>query len=127
LKKQTNKPSELEMQVLAVLWDNGPCTVRQVLDLLPDGKTRAYTTVLSVMQMMEKKGLVTHERQGNANLYRPLQNRKAIIKPFIGRLINNVFGGSKLRLVESLLGSEKMDAKELSELRKLIRQYTGEK
>jgi BlaI family penicillinase repressor len=111
---------------LAVLWDHGPCTVRKALDLLPDGKNRAYTTVLSVMQMMEKKGLVTHDRKGNANLYRPLQSRETIIKPFMGRLISNVFGGSKLRLVESLLGSEKMDAEELAQLQELIKQYAGE-
>ena len=120
------KPSELELQVLAVLWDHGPSTVRQVLDLLPDGKDRAYTTVLSVMQMMERKGLVTHDRQGNANLYRPLQSRETIIKPFMGRLVSNVFGGSKLRLVESLLGSEKLDTEELAQLEELIKQHTRE-
>lgn len=120
------KPSELELQVLAVLWDHGPSTVRQVLDLLPDGKDRAYTTVLSVMQMLERKELVTHDRQGNANLYRPLQSRETIMKPFMGRLISNIFGGSKLRLVESLLGSEKLDAEELAQLQELLRQYEHE-
>jgi BlaI family penicillinase repressor len=120
------KPSELEMQVLAVLWDHGACTVRKVLDLLPDGKNRAYTTVLSVMQMLEKKKLVTHDRQGNANLYRPLQSRETIIKPFMGQLISNVFGGSKLRLVESLLGSEKIDAEEMAQREKNIKQYARE-
>ena len=120
------KPSELELQVLAVLWDHGPSTVRQVLDLLPDGKDRAYTTVLSVMQMLERKELVTHDRQGNANLYRPLQSRETIIKPFMGRLVSHVFGGSKLRLVESLLGTEKLDAEELAQLEKIIKQHTRE-
>jgi len=120
------KPSELEMQVLAVLWDHGPATVRQVLDLLPDGKSRAYTTVLSVMQMMERKKLLTHDRRGNANLYRPLHQREAIVGPFMGRLISQVFGGSRVRLVESLLGSADLDAGELSELRKLIDRYADE-
>jgi len=114
------KPSELEMQVLAVLWEHGPSTARQVLDLLPDGKARAYTTVLSVMQIMEKKKLLTHKRQGNANLYKPRQKQEVILDPFMQRLTNHVFGGSKLRLVESLLGSGRVDAEELKQLQDLI-------
>ena len=117
------KPSELEMQVLAVLWEHGPCTARNVLELLPDRKNRAYTTVLSVMQMMEKKNLLAHDRKGNANLYRPLQDRETIVKPFISRMVSHVFGGSRLRLVESLLGNGKLDAKELEQLRMLIKRY----
>jgi BlaI family transcriptional regulator, penicillinase repressor len=117
------KPSELEMQVLGVLWEQGPCTARQVLALLPDGKTRAYTTVLSVMQMMEKKKLLTHKRRGNANLYKPRQKQEVILDPFMQRLTNHVFGGSKLRLVESLLGSGKTDAKELAQLQDLIERH----
>ena len=121
------KPSELEMQVLGVLWERGPSTARQVLALLPDGKTRAYTTVLSVMQIMEKKGLLTHERQGNANLYQPKQRQEAILKPFMQRLTDHVFGGSKLRLVESLLGSGQTNAEELKQLQALIdRHVEGE-
>ena len=52
------KPSDLEMQVLSVLWERGPSTAREVLEAMPDGKKRAYTSVLSVMQVMEKKGLL---------------------------------------------------------------------
>lgn len=114
------KPSELEMQVLAVLWEHGPCTARRVQDLLPDGKTRAYTTVLSVMQMMEKKKLLTHEREGNTNVYEPVQKQEAILDPFMRRLTNHVFGGSKVRLVQSLLGSGRTDPEELKLLQELI-------
>ena len=59
------QPSNLEMQILSVLWENGPCTVRDILDKIPDGKKRAYTTVLTMMQIMEKKKLVTHKSVGN--------------------------------------------------------------
>ena len=117
------KPSELEMQILAVLWEQGPSTARQVLEQMPDGKTRAYTSVLSVMQMMEKKGLLTHNQVGNVNLYKPRQKRETILKPFMGKLVDHVFGGSKLRLVESLLGSGEVDAEELAQLQQLIEQH----
>ena len=58
------RPSGVELQVLAVLWDKGPSSVRAVLEAMPDGKDRAYTTVLSVMQVLEKKGLVGHTAAG---------------------------------------------------------------
>ena len=49
------QPSNLEMQILSVLWEHGPSTVRDILGKIPDGKKRAYTTVLTMMQIMEKK------------------------------------------------------------------------
>ncbi|MCA9092782.1 MAG: BlaI/MecI/CopY family transcriptional regulator, partial [Planctomycetaceae bacterium] len=52
------KPSDLELQILHVLWQAGPSTVRDVLEKLPDQKKRAYTSVLSVMQVMQKKGFL---------------------------------------------------------------------
>ena len=66
------RPSELESQVLAVLWERGPSVVRDVQEALPDGKQRAYTTVLTTLQVMEKKGFVAHTREGLAHVYRPL-------------------------------------------------------
>ena len=70
------RPSEMELQILAVLWEHGPSTVRAIRQLLPDGKNRAYTTVLTLVQIMEKKGLVGHTSQGQAHVYRPLVARR---------------------------------------------------
>src|SRR5690348_4674602 len=75
------KPSELEQQVLAVLWDRGPSTVRDVLGSLPDGKPRAYTTLLTVLQTLEKKGLVRHTREGLAHVYHPRVSRDDVVQP----------------------------------------------
>ena len=52
------KPSDLELQILSFLWEKGPSTAREVLEAIPDGKKRAYTSILSVMQVMEKKGFL---------------------------------------------------------------------
>src|SRR5437764_14659291 len=91
------RPSELELQVVAVLLDRGPSPVRAVQEALPDGKDRAYTTVLSVMQVMEKKGLVGHTQQGQANIYHPLVRRDQVLEPLMKDLLRNVFGGSPSR------------------------------
>ena len=94
---KTIRPSELELQVLAVLWERGPSSVRAVQEALPDGKDRAYTTVLSVMQVMEKKGLIGHSQQGQANVYHTLVKRGQVLRPMMRELIRNVFGGSPAR------------------------------
>ena len=117
---ENSKPSELELQVLSVLWDNGPCTVRVVMDLLPDGKERAYTSVLSVMQVMEKKGLLTHTAKGNSYIYSPCKSRQAVLSPYMKQIVSNIFGGSRVNMVQSLLGGDKLSEQELSELENLL-------
>ena len=80
-------PSELETQVLSVLWEQGPSTVRHVLSQLPDGKQRAYTTVLTIMQGMEKKKLVSRTRDGAAHVYHPEVQREEVGQPVIKTLL----------------------------------------
>lgn len=114
-----NKPSQLEMQVLSLLWQKGPCTAREVLNALPDGKERAYTTVLSVMQVMEKKGLLSHDRKGNANLYKAKVRQKKIMEPVMSTLVKNLFGGSRTAAMQMLLGKD-VSQEEIAEIRQLL-------
>jgi predicted transcriptional regulator len=114
------RPSELELQVLAVLWDRGPSPVRAVQEALPDGKDRAYTTVLSVMQVMEKKGLVGHTQQGQANVYHPLVRRGQVLRPLMKDLLRNVFGGSPAQALQCLLDDAALGEDELSQIRQVI-------
>jgi len=88
------KPSDVELQVLSLLWREGPLTARQVLERLPDGKERAYTTVLTTLQVMEKKKLVTHERNGVAHVYSAIVKQNQVLRPLLRGLIDKVFGGS---------------------------------
>lgn len=120
---KTPKPSDLELQVLSVLWEQGPLTVRDLQDCLPDGKQRAYTTVLSVLQVMEKKGLVKHTRDGLAHLYHPAVKREKVLKPLMGGLVKHVFGGRPSAVLQCLLDAEKVDDEELGEIRKLIADF----
>lgn len=122
-----NRPSELEMQVLGILWNNGPGTVRQVLESMTDGKKRAYTTVLTILQVMEKKGLVTHTTKGNAHIYKPAVSRDKIVKPIVNRLVDNAFAGSSAGLVLSLLGQGNLSDDEIGELKEVIEKAAKEK
>ena len=117
------EPSKLEMQVLGVLWERGPSTVREVLDSMDDGKTRAYTTILSVMQVMEKKGLVSHTADGNVNIYKARVSRDKAGGPAFEKLVNQIFGGSPASVLQHLLSGKKVDREELEQIKRLIAEH----
>ena len=93
-------PSNLELQALSVLWHEGPSTVTAVLDALPDGKDRAYTTVLSVLQSLERKKLVKRVREGRAHVYEAAFSQDTIVRRASHDFLTNAFGG---RLGEAIL------------------------
>ena len=113
------RPSDNEMQVLSVLWANGPSTVHQVLDNMPDGKKRAYTSILSVLQVMEKKGYLSHDKDGLAHVFKPKVTKAQILEPYVQQIVRNVFGNSKAALVKMLLTLD-VTSDELKEIRSAI-------
>jgi BlaI family transcriptional regulator, penicillinase repressor len=119
---KTNQPSDLELQLLSVLWENGPSTVREILSRLPDGKIRAYTTVLSVMQNLEKKGLVNRTLRGTAHVYQPTETQKTTLRPLLQGLLQNVFQGKVSSVMQHLLEDSNVSEDELDEIRDLIDQ-----
>ena len=120
----SQKPTELELKILSVLWDDGELTVREVLEKIPDDRKRAYTTVLSTMQVMkEKKGLLDRREDGAAHVYFPLVQRDEVMKPVIGQMLSTVVGGKPSALLQCLLDDEEVDGDELTEIRRLIRQH----
>jgi len=119
----TARPSELELQVLSVLWRDGALTAREVGENMPDGKNRAYTTVLSVLQVMEKKGLVTHSAEGRTHRYAAKVTKRQVLGPMLRQLVSNVFGGSATTAVQHLLAENKVSAEELREIQDLIAQH----
>ena len=93
-------PSNLELQALSVLWHEGPSTVATVLETLPDKKDRAYTTVLTVMQSLERKNLVKRVLVGRAHVYESAYAQEVIVQRATHDFLTNAFGG---RLGEALL------------------------
>jgi len=117
---KTVKPSDLEMQILSVLWNRGDSTAREVLEAMPDGKKRAYTSILSVMQVMEKKGLLKHTNRGVAHVYRPAVNKRKIIQPFMRKVLNEIFGGKPSAMMQALLTETAVSDSELAQIHKLL-------
>jgi BlaI family transcriptional regulator, penicillinase repressor len=117
---KANRPSELETQVLSVLWERGALSVRDILSSMPDGKARAYTTILSVMQVMEKKGFVTHKTVGKSHIYRHKATRRQVLGPMLRGMVKNVFGGSPAMIVQQLIQAKSVNAADLAEIRQML-------
>jgi len=111
------------MQVLSVLWRRGPSTVRQVLEVMPDGKARAYTTILSVIQVMEKKGLVSHVAEGNVHVYQARVSSQEVTGSWLRGLVRQVFGGSTATALQHLLAAERISRGELEEIKEIIARH----
>lgn len=115
------RPAELELRILNALWDRGPSTVRDLLPALSSDKPRAYTTVLSTMQVMEKKKLLKREgTQSGAIIYAPAIVREQVTKPALRDLIANMFGGKPSAVMQHLLDDSHVDETELAEIRRLL-------
>jgi BlaI family penicillinase repressor len=108
------------MQILAVLWRSGPSTARGVLATLPDGKQRAYTTVLSTMQVMEKKGLLRRSREGLTDFWRPAVTKSGVLGPFLRGLVANIFGGDPAVAMQHILEETDVQEADVKAIRKLL-------
>jgi predicted transcriptional regulator len=122
--KDKSNPTQAELQILAVLWNNGPSTVREVFERLERGS--GYTTVLKFLQIMTDKGLVLRERDGKSHVYRPAIPQEKTQRRLVGDLVNRAFGGSLAKLVVAALSSERASKQELDEIRKLIDQMESQ-
>lgn len=112
---------DAELEVLKVLWDQGPMTVRGVLGVLQAaGRDLAYTTVLTMMTRLETKGVVASNKSGPAYIYRPRVSRERVTRDRLQGLIEQLFNGTPGSLVLQLMQSERFTPKELAEFRALI-------
>jgi len=107
-----------ELDVMAVLWDQGSATVGEVLDELKDDL--AYTTVLTVLRGLEAKGAVRHEQDGRAFRYLPRIRPTRIGNRSLKRLLDKVYAGSRERLVTQLVADRNVSMEELKRIRHLI-------
>ena len=117
------QPSNLEMTILSLLWKEGELTARQVLEAMPDRKKRAYTSILSALQVMEKKGLVRHTSKGVAHLYSARVAKKRVLRPMFQGMVTNLFGGSPASAMQHFLEAADVGEEDLAEIDRLVRDY----
>jgi predicted transcriptional regulator len=103
-----------------VLWQKGSATVGEIVEALRAERPLAYSSVLTMMRILEQKGYVTHEKESRAYIYRPLVDRRQAQQSVISYLMKRFFNNSPELLVVNLLEHEEVDAAEIKRLKRLI-------
>jgi predicted transcriptional regulator len=119
-KRSFDNLGELQAAVMNVVWELGEATVGQVREKLAEEKELAYTTVLSVLQKLEKAGWLKHRSDGRSYIYLPRKSRGDAGRSAVRQFTERMFGGDPLALFEHLLDDDRLTAAELTELRKMI-------
>jgi BlaI family transcriptional regulator, penicillinase repressor len=110
----------LQRAVMEIVWELGEATVAQVRGKLSRRKRLAYTTVLSVMQKLDKSGWLTHREEGRAYVYRAMESRDEAGRSSLKQFVDRVCDGNPLAMFQHLLDDENLSADDLAELRKMI-------
>ena len=120
-------PSPLETEILGILWKSPKLPAREVLEAVSDGKKRAYTSVLTYLQIMERKGLVIRERVGNTDHWEAAVSEESIAKPMLKDVVRRLLGGRRNAALQYLFDDENLSTEELSELEALIQKAKRER
>ena len=115
--------TDRELDVMSVLWETGAATVAEVRERLAD--PLAYTTVLTVLRILEEKGYARHEEEGRAHRYYPLVAREAAGKSALSRLVRKVFRDSPEMLLTNLVSDRNLTREQLQRLRAQLDEELG--
>jgi predicted transcriptional regulator len=118
-RRKSETLTEVELELMDVLWDKGAASVTDIVEALPEERL-AYSSVLTMMRILEQKGYVTHEKEGRAFIYRPLVNRREAQQSVIGYLLRRFFNNSPEQLVVNLLEHEEVGPREVKRLKRMI-------
>jgi BlaI family transcriptional regulator, penicillinase repressor len=119
-RKQSATLTEAELRIMNTLWQQGPGTVQQVLDWMPEKPALAYNSVLTTIRILEKKGYVGHLKDGRAHVYQPLVGQQEASRSEIRHLVNRFFRNSHEALLLNILRDDEIDNEELKRLRKML-------
>ena len=123
----SSQPTEVELQILNVLWDQGPQTVREIHNCVGEKKKTNYSTTVKMLVVMFEKKLVNRDDSVRPQIYRAAVTRSVAQKKMLRSLITKAFEGSAKSLVMQALSSQKASKEDLAEIRGLIQQLEEEK
>ncbi len=119
------RPTESELELLGILWESQPATVRDIYEKLNEERPSGYTTVLKLLQIMTAKGLVVRDEANRAHVYRAAISQDAMQSKILKDLSVRLFSGSAAQLAMHALAMEPASANELDEIRALIEHKSG--
>ena len=114
------KPTDSEIEILQILWEDGAASVRDINDKLNERREVGYTTTLKLMQIMNEKGLVVRDTAQRSHIYKPVVKEEDTKNSLISDFVNTAFKGSAMNLVMQALGNTTTSQNELDELKSLI-------
>lgn len=126
-RKRQAGPTDRELTILHILWENGPSTVREVNKAMNDKEETGYTTTLKLMQIMVDKGLLICDKSQWRHVFKPALTREKTQKRLVSNLLDKAFAGSAEHLVMQALSVKSISAQELARIRKLIETYEGDR
>src|SRR5579872_1785965 len=121
------KPTDSELEILNILWEKGPSTVRQVHEVLERSKEAGYTTTLKLMQIMHDKKLLTRNDSAKSHVYTANVSQEKTQGQLLKRMIDNVYNGSASQLVMQALGNYKTNKKELEQIMEYLKEIEKSK
>jgi BlaI family penicillinase repressor len=121
------RPTPGELEILRVLWERGPSTVREVQDALGPARGAGYTTVLKLLQIMAEKDLVRRDESARAHVYAARAPEAQTQRQLVRDLVDRAFGGSAAQLVVQALSGRRASAEEIGRIRRLLDEIEGGK
>ena len=125
-RKRSSNPTEVELQILGVLWAREPSTVREVHIALEDDRDTGYSTTLKMMQIMTEKGLLLKDDNQRPQVYRPAMSQEQAQMQFVDDLIQRVFGGAADKLILRAINSRHVSPEDLEQIGKLLKKLEGD-
>jgi BlaI family transcriptional regulator, penicillinase repressor len=126
-KKPTPKPTDSELEILRVLWEKGPSTVKIVNEQLNKIRLVGYTTTLKLLQIMHEKGLVVRNDNERSHIYDSAIAETDIQNALVNKLLTTVFSGSASKLVMQVLGNSNTSKEELIKIKELLNKIERDK
>ena len=119
------RPTDAELEILRVLWELGPATVRQVHEALAGTRETGYTTTLKLMQIMADKGLVTRDESSRTHVYAATVTKEHTQRQLVKDLVDRAFGGSAEKLVMQALRGRRATGDEIARIREMLDEIEG--
>ncbi len=115
------EPTKSELEILQVLWDEGPSTVRAVNNKLNEQRDLNYTSTLKLMQIMVEKGILLRDESSMKHIYRPAQEEQKTKSVLLNRFVKTLYKGSPSSLMMQLLGNQETSKEELNAIKKMLK------
>jgi predicted transcriptional regulator len=121
-KSDPPRPTQAELEILRVLWQRGPSSVREVQQTLTEARETGYTTVLKLLQIMSRKGLVARDEKERTHVYRAALAQEQTQRQLVTDLLERAFNGSASQLILQALAARRASPDEMDEIRRMLDQ-----